>query len=812
MDEQARGFVDRDVVGVVKEDVERHYGAWRGLVGILIDATGRYRAAMSLRLRILLFLFLFGLVPLILAVVINLPLVLERIDLFYRHAFLQNLRADFSDLDQHLASRDASVRLLARLPEPGALVGSAKEQDKAEIDLARARYTQWINRILGEERDITEIRFLDSAGVERFWLERDSKSGEWQPTSKRLRELPPDQVAAMLSGRLGNVLLSPLRIDLDADDPARVFTLQLLSTITSGLPGEPPIGLVAITLDVAGLVRRDQKTLWVHDDGDYLRLPSIPAPTGNAFDDFPGLVDDFKENRVVLWEQGTRRAIWVPMFRTTDGGTLWVGRPVDDEPLRVFRTEIVLRVLLIVFGLVALQFVVARWITRRAERIGRDLTEGVKRTLESDDPVRFNWSGSPELRQLADNLTRLSRTHASQTRDLREHARELEATNRYKSEFLANVSHELRTPLNSILLLSKLLAGTGAGLDPESRQQADVIHKAACDLKALIENILVLSRIEAGRLDLLVESVVLADLVADIRVLLEPQFDDKGLHLEVTVDPQAPAVIDTDPDKVRQVLKNFLANALKFTERGSVLLRVSPANDPYVVALSVKDTGIGIPHAKQQAIFEAFQQADGSTSRRYGGTGLGLTISRQLADLLGGEIRLVSAVGAGAEFTLLLPAVVARAEAQPVVRVDSPREAPAEEDHPAGDGLEGLQLLLMEPDVRSQLRLGAVLRAAGVVIHLADDLDEALETLDELGHVDVLLIDAAMPGKDACDTIAGMRERLASGTVIVGLVPEADADAREVCLARGADDVVALPCSARELSEVLMRNLRHDAG
>ncbi|MCP5423021.1 MAG: response regulator [Chromatiaceae bacterium] len=781
-------------------------------MGILIDATGRYRAAMSLRLRILLFLFLFGLVPLILAVVINLPLVLERIDLFYRHAFLQNLRADFSDLDQHLASRDASVRLLARLPEPGALVGSAKEQDKAEIDLARARYTQWINRILGEERDITEIRFLDSAGVERFWLERDSKSGEWQPTSKRLRELPPDQVAAMLSGRLGNVLLSPLRIDLDADDPARVFTLQLLSTITSGLPGEPPIGLVAITLDVAGLVRRDQKTLWVHDDGDYLRLPSIPAPTGNAFDDFPGLVDDFKENRVVLWEQGTRRAIWVPMFRTTDGGTLWVGRPVDDEPLRVFRTEIVLRVLLIVFGLVALQFVVARWITRRAERIGRDLTEGVKRTLESDDPVRFNWSGSPELRQLADNLTRLSRTHASQTRDLREHARELEATNRYKSEFLANVSHELRTPLNSILLLSKLLAGTGAGLDPESRQQADVIHKAACDLKALIENILDLSRIEAGRLDLLVESVVLADLVADIRVLLEPQFDDKGLHLEVTVDPQAPAVIDTDPDKVRQVLKNFLANALKFTERGSVLLRVSPANDPYVVALSVKDTGIGIPHAKQQAIFEAFQQADGSTSRRYGGTGLGLTISRQLADLLGGEIRLVSAVGAGAEFTLLLPAVVARAEAQPVVRVDSPREAPAEEDHPAGDGLEGLQLLLMEPDVRSQLRLGAVLRAAGVVIHLADDLDEALETLDELGHVDVLLIDAAMPGKDACDTIAGMRERLASGTVIVGLVPEADADAREVCLARGADDVVALPCSARELSEVLMRNLRHDAG
>ena len=119
---------------------------------------------------------------LMLAVVINLPLVLERVDLFYRAAFLQNLRADFSDLDQHLASRDASVRLLAKLPEPVAVVGDSGSHDEAEIDLARARYTQWINRILGEERDITEIRFLDSDGVERFWLERDAQSGEWKPT------------------------------------------------------------------------------------------------------------------------------------------------------------------------------------------------------------------------------------------------------------------------------------------------------------------------------------------------------------------------------------------------------------------------------------------------------------------------------------------------------------------------------------------------------------------------------------------------------------------------------------------------------
>jgi signal transduction histidine kinase len=767
---------------------------------------------MSLRLRILLFLFLLGLVPLVLAVVINLPLVLERVDLFYRTAFLQNLRADFSDLDQHLASRDASVRLLARLPEPGALIGSSAEDDKSEIDLARARYTQWINRILGEERDVTEILFLDQDGVERFWLERESGSGEWQPTTRRPRGVSAEQVAMLLSERRVNVVLSPLRIDLDAEDPARMFTLQLLSPIAPALPGDPPLGVVAITLDIAGLVRRDPQTLWVHDDGRYLRLSDLDGPEGSAFDDFPGLADDFSANRVVLWEHDDRRAIWVPMFHTVDGRTLWVGRAVDDEPLQIFRTEIVLRVLLIVLGLVVLQFMIARWITRRADRIGRDLTEGVQRTLESDQPVSFDWSGSPELRQLAADLTRLSRNHASQTRNLRAHARELEATNRYKSQFLANVSHELRTPLNSILLLSKLLAGKQGELGEESRQQAEVIHKAGCDLKALIDNILDLSRIEAGRLDLHLESVAVGELLEDLRLLLEPQFDAKGLEFGVRVDPAAPPEITTDVEKVRQVLKNFLANAVKFTERGSVLLSAEPAPPPHVLALTVSDTGIGIPPGKQEAIFEAFRQADGSTSRRYGGTGLGLAISRELAELLGGEIRLVSDVGQGASFTLLLPQRCEPRLEQGPRAPFSRLPAPEEEAQPLPTHLHGRHVLLMEPDVRAQLRLSGWLRSWGMALHLADDLDEAVEALDELQRVDFLLIDALMPGAGACATIRRLREHLGSGTVVIGLMPAEHADALAVCQEQGAVDVVPMPCEADTLAEVLGRHLPPDPG
>ncbi|MBT8428569.1 MAG: response regulator, partial [Gammaproteobacteria bacterium] len=612
-------------------------------------------------------------------------------------------------------------------------------------------------------------------------------------------------------GRVSNVVLSPLRIDLSANDPARVFTLQLLSPIASGVPGDMPIGLVAITLDIAGLVRRDNKTLWVYDDGAYLHLPDLPAREGNAFEDYPGLAKDFQANRIVLWERGDDRAIWVPMFRTVEGRTLWVGRSVDDGPLQAFRTEIVMRVLLIVLGLVVFQFIVARWITRRAERIGRKLTEGVQKTLESDRPVVFDWSGSPELRQLADDLTRLSRTHASQTRNLRAHARELEATNRYKSEFLANVSHELRTPLNSILLLSKLLASRDSELDRESREQAEVIHKAGCDLKALIDNILDLSRIESGRLELHLEAVSLAELLEDLRLLLKPQFDAKDLRLELQFAPGSPEQIETDVDKVRQVLKNFLANAVKFADDGEVTLAAAPAAPPYAVALSVRDQGIGIPSAKQEAIFEAFQQADGSTSRRYGGTGLGLTISRQLAELLGGEIRLVSQLGRGAEFSLLLPAVYSQGGAGARESATTSLPAPDEEPEVAPNSLQGLHVLLMEPDVRSQLHLSGMLRAWGMSLHLADDLEEATESLDELQRVDFLLIDALMPDDGACVTIRRMREHLGDSTIVIGMIPADRVDAAETCLGQGADDFVTLPCDAQELSEVLTRHLHTDA-
>src|SRR5205085_3638664 len=241
-------------------------------------------------------------------------------------------------------------------------------------------------------------------------------------------------------------------------------------------------------------------------------------------------------------------------------------------------------------------------------------------------------------------------------RALEERAEQLAISSRYKSEFLANMSHELRTPLNSLLILAKLLADNqGGNLSDKQVEFARSIHGAGADLLVLISDILDLTKVEAGKMELSPAQFALADLARDLAATFRPLTDQKGLTLAVNVDPGAPTHLDTDGPRLEQVLNNLLSNAVKFTDSGSVTLDIHPAppralfHDPRlraaladpangVVAFRVTDTGLGIPAEKHMMIFEAFQQADGTTSRKYGGTGLGLSIGREIARLLGGEI------------------------------------------------------------------------------------------------------------------------------------------------------------------------------
>jgi len=246
--------------------------------------------------------------------------------------------------------------------------------------------------------------------------------------------------------------------------------------------------------------------------------------------------------------------------------------------------------------------------------------------------------------------------------EIEERARQLALASQYKSQFLANMSHELRTPLNSLLILARLLAqNPGRNLTVKQVEYANVIHSAGSDLLQLINDILDLSKVEAGRMDVRAERFTLAALLEDIQATFRPLTVEKGLDFEVHVADSAPAELVTDRQRLRQVLGNLLSNGVKFTERGQVTLRVTGdgtggAGDGSVAAFSVTDTGIGIAPENLAVIFGAFQQGDGTLSRRYGGTGLGLSIASEVSALLGGSISATSELGHGSTFTLTVPA------------------------------------------------------------------------------------------------------------------------------------------------------------
>ncbi|MEN6622782.1 MAG: PAS domain S-box protein [Smithella sp.] len=273
--------------------------------------------------------------------------------------------------------------------------------------------------------------------------------------------------------------------------------------------------------------------------------------------------------------------------------------------------------------------------------------------------------------------------------NLEDKAKQLTIASQYKSEFLANMSHELRTPLNSLLLLSKYMAANREGnLTAEQVESANIIYKSGTDLLSLIDDILDLSKIEAGRMELLPDEIIVKNLAEGLRTGFEHLAHESGLNLRITIDEGCPAVIFSDRKRIEQILKNLMSNALKFTPKGDINIKfarpaaevkfsggsLSPQN---TLAISVKDTGIGIPQDKQLLIFEAFQQAEKGTARKYGGTGLGLSISRELARLLGGEIHLESQPDHGSIFTLYVPLTIETSSSPAKVQViSSSKELP----------------------------------------------------------------------------------------------------------------------------------------
>ncbi len=755
----------------------------------------------------------------------SLPFVLDRLELFYHKAHLQNLRADFRDLDEHLASRHEVVRLLAKLPEPSLILGEELQTTDESMDQARVRYTRWVNQILMGHIDIIQILFLDLQGNPRFWLELNPRSQQWEPTLHN-PDMPSKEFFQKAVGQeVGGVSVSKISLDPEAGlkDMRRFMTLRLISTIIGRGDNNrmTPIGAVVVNVDVGGMANAYRNTLWVTHDGSYLseRLAGDVEPA--AFEDFDGLEQIFSEGKLSLWEDKGRQVIWVPLFMTVDSGPLWVGRAVDPSPVSHFRNNLIIRVLTIALLALGVLFLSARWIAMRISVFGESLTEQIGRVMQNNEVVRFNWRGPHEIRDLGHKLTSLAETHAKHALNQREHARQLEESNRYKSEFLANVSHELRTPLNSILLLSKIMREGVSSLSEEQKKQLWVIHEAGVDLKELIDNILDLSKIEAGQTSFNLEEINVRQLISELIDLVKPQFDAKGLSLTVEFSKDVPEKVVSDLAKIRQILKNFLSNALKFTHQGGVSIHAyrQDSIDSCPLAIAVVDTGVGIPVEKQDLIFDAFKQADGSTSRLYGGTGLGLSISRELAKLLDGRIELDSEEGAGATFTLCLPLALRRkqldaGERSTVSMIDVSAAESLLMKHqaekiksvspPMLDEFSGKKVLVVDDDLRNLLSLTPLLESWGLEVTAAGDGQETLDTLAEDHDFSFVLLDIMMPEMDGYDTIRAIRrEPGLQHLVIIALSAKAGPEDRERCIREGADAFIAKPIDAKKLKELL---------
>jgi HAMP domain-containing protein/signal transduction histidine kinase/CheY-like chemotaxis protein len=437
-------------------------------------------------------------------------------------------------------------------------------------------------------------------------------------------------------------------------------------------------------------------------------------------------------------------------------------------------------------------------------------------------------------------------------RGLEEKARQLALASKYKSEFLANMSHELRTPLNSLMVLAQLLASNPEGtLSAKQVEFADTIYDAGKDLLDLINDILDLSKVEAGRLDITPAEVAVDEIRESIEQGFRPLAEQKGLSLEVSMGAECPPSFETDPHRLQQILNNLLSNAIKFTTEGGVTMRIDRAPDGLaystpqlqeasVLAFTVSDTGIGIPPDQLDAIFEAFHQADGTTSRRFGGSGLGLSISREVARLLGGEIRVKSSVDEGSMFTLYVPSSYVPAEpatrdttrppvheqeeggllgaadmsSREVQEASVPLRVPAlvaSEGNGESEGLlAGKQVLIVDDDVRNVFALTNALESQGSTVLFAESGREAVDVLYRNPDIDLIMMDIMMPDMDGYETMRTIRSTPQfAGLPIIALTAKAMKGDREKTLAAGATDYIAKPMEVNQLLAKIRACLDH---
>ena len=420
-----------------------------------------------------------------------------------------------------------------------------------------------------------------------------------------------------------------------------------------------------------------------------------------------------------------------------------------------------------------------------------------------------------QLKLQSHELQIKNETLATAKKEIDQRAEDLETASKYKSEFLANMSHELRTPLNSIILLSKLLTqNQNKTLDEKDVEKSAVINKAGNDLLFLINDILDLSKIESGQMELIYEDIESKQILDDMQGYFGAVAQEKNIDFKIV--DNFNSAFSTDRVKLAQVLKNLLSNALKFTKEGSVTLKIEKDSDSLII--SVADSGIGIPKDKLETIFEAFKQVDGSISREFGGTGLGLSISKTIVDLMNGELSVESELHKGATFRVKLPLFQQSPAPKPEhKRVESSEKIETvvedvsivheEEENELAfeDGLNGKNILIVDDDSRNIFTLTSTLESMDAEVFSAFNGKEALELLeDEHEKIDVILMDIMMPVMDGLSAIKIIREHKKFKHIpIIAVTAKTMPEDKQECLDAGANDYLAKPLHQNALFSMI---------